>query len=100
VSECVRPEDALTTCAQVCAREGALCEERTELGEGEVGCTRGYAWSLMDDDPGSFTPPCGQQPAGGPRHEPVGCDELIRWDHGTVDNPQTGVKCCCDGDLP
>jgi hypothetical protein len=99
-SPCVTHEDALAhelkTCAQVCAHFGYECEDRLRSeGEHISACDRGYGYSLADRWTGE--PKCLSNPSGSTFQE-AHCDQEIRWDHGTEEQPQTGISCCCKGD--
>jgi hypothetical protein len=98
-SPCVTPDDAiehdLKTCAQVCAHFGHQCEDRLKSESGHLGCDRGYGYSLAD--PWTGEPSC-RRGTSGSRFQEAHCDDEIRWDHGTDEQPQTGISCCCKGD--
>jgi hypothetical protein len=98
-SSCVTPEEALEhaldTCAEVCAHFGHECEDRLRSeGEHVSACDRGYGYSLAD--PWTNEPSC-RSAISGSQFQEAHCDEEIRWDHGTEEQPQTGVACCCKG---
>lgn len=93
-SPCVEPEDDLRTCAEVCSHFGHACEDRLTSESGHEGCSRGYVFALADSFTGNSRCPSGF----GAQTEHVRCDEPIRWDHGTDEQPQTGIACCCKGE--
>ena len=94
-SPCVTPEDEAQTCAEVCASFGYECEDRLHAESDHVGCERGYVWGLADKWTGEAE--CWQG-YGGDNQVDVACTEPFSWDHGTADQPQTSVSCCCKAD--
>lgn len=96
-SECIDDAAEATTCAAVCAREGAECEDRLSAESGHLGCDRGYNFALVSN---FGLPACARATkVGDETHIDIACNEPIEWDHGTPENPMSSISCCCKGDL-
>ena len=96
-SECIDDPTEATTCAEVCGREDAECEDRLSAQSGHLGCDRGYNFLLVSD---FGTHGCAQATkVGNETHVDIGCNEPISWAHGTPENPMSSISCCCKGDI-
>jgi hypothetical protein len=99
-STCFDEDDGIETCEEACARDGAVCEDRDSSENGEFGCDRGYGWTLASPVTGLPGCPPVATSADADNYVDAACDEPIRWDFGTPEQPLTGIRCCCKGDLP